>query len=307
MRTHVVLRNLPHVVAAADAGSFHRATDRLGIAQSAVSRRIAEVETELRAQIFERVPSGVCTTVAGTAFCDDAHRLLTGLDHAIRRFELISAGEGQVLRVGFNSGTMMVPDTPRALGAFRRAHPKVELQLSAQLSKAQYTAIEAREIDVGIGYLLRSELPLRSQILAEDRMILALPEDHVLADRSEISIADLDGAEFMAMQQDSSGLLANMVKQRLDHAGVAVRPVSEAGSSEATLNLVAAGMGLAFINHTQEKRCPPNVVLREVAGFSLSVPIALFWSQQTESPLIAAFAGVFAEALDTPQIESMPK
>lgn len=52
VRSHVILRNLPHIVAAGDAGSLHRAAHHLGIAPSALSRRIADVEAELGAPSF---------------------------------------------------------------------------------------------------------------------------------------------------------------------------------------------------------------------------------------------------------------
>lgn len=87
-RLQLILRNLPHLLAARDAGSLHRAGDRMGIAQSALSRRIAEVEAELGGPLFERLSTGIRCTLAGADFLTDAAHLMTGLDRAIRRFEL---------------------------------------------------------------------------------------------------------------------------------------------------------------------------------------------------------------------------
>ena len=77
VRSHVILRNLPHIVAAGDAGSLHRAAHHLGIAPSALSRRIADVEAELGAPLFHREPDGVRPTLAGGDLIRDSERLVT--------------------------------------------------------------------------------------------------------------------------------------------------------------------------------------------------------------------------------------
>ncbi len=306
-RTHIILRNLPHIVAAADAGSLHRAAQHLGIAQSALSRRIADVEAELGAPVFHREPHGVRPTTAGGDLVGDADRLLRDLARSIRHFELRAADARQTLRIGFNSAAMMFAATTRALSAFRKTHPNADLQLDAMLSEAQYSALSEGRIDVGIGYLLSPELPFATRVITGDRMILALPTDHALCAQPQISVADLHGAAFIGMQQETSGLLARMVTARLDATGVGVRTTMRAGSSEATLNLVAAGLGLAFVNQSQSGRCPPNVVLREIADFDFPVPVGLLWNAQAAVPLVDDFlqavtdhhAGVMPKS-DTP-------
>lgn len=267
-RLQLILRNLPHLLAAREAGSLHKAGAQMGIAQSALSRRISEVEAELGGTLFERLPTGIRCTPAGEDFLADAAHLLAGLDRAIRRFELNQTGEDMMLRIGFNSAAMMFPAMASALSGFRWTHPRCDLRLGAHLTEAQYLLVEKGKIDIGIAYLLRADLPLRHQILAEDRIVLALPADHPLALRP-LHLGDLDDAPLIDMQRESSGLLAAQVDRRLQEAGIRPDPVMEAGSSEAALNLVAAGLGLAFINRSQSGRCPPNVVMREVRGFHL--------------------------------------
>ncbi|WP_181180943.1 LysR family transcriptional regulator [Paracoccus sp. FO-3] len=180
-RLQLILRNLPHLLAARDAGSLHRAGDRMGIAQSALSRRIAEVEAELGGPLFERLSTGIRCTSAGADFLTDAAHLMAGLDRAIRRFELNRADEDMTLRIGFNSAAMMFPAMASALSGFRRTHPRCDLRLAAHLTEAQYILIHKGEIDIGVAYLLRNDLPLQHRILAEDRIVLALPADHPLA------------------------------------------------------------------------------------------------------------------------------
>ncbi|PZQ46424.1 MAG: hypothetical protein DI556_20205 [Rhodovulum sulfidophilum] len=306
LRLQLILRNLPHILAAERAGSLHRAGERLGIAQSALSRRLAEVEGELGGPIFERSAAGVSPTEPGAAFCREAAQIMADLERAIRRFELNRMEGRMTLRIGFNSAAMMFPAMAAALRDFRQTHPRCDLRLASHLSEAQYRAVEAGELDVGVAFLLGDGLPFAIQPLAEDRIVLALPSDHALAARPLLSIGDLDGAPLISIQRETSGRLAEEVGSRLDAAGVRPREVMEAGSSEATLNLVAAGLGLAFVNRSQGGRLPPNVVLRDLEGFDLPLPVAAFWMPAAETPLIAAFAAALAEAFQMLNAHAMP-
>lgn len=303
-RLQLILRNLPHLLAAERAGSLHRAGADLGIAQSALSRRIAEVEAELGAPLFTRRATGVSANAAGAIFLQDIDKITRELDHAIRRFTLNQAGQDRLLRVGFNSAAMMFPAMAQALSACRRLHPQCDLRLGAHLSQAQYALVLAGELDLGIAYLLDEDLPFRHQILATDRLLLALPSDHALA-HGPLHLHDIDGLPFIAMQKDTSGLLAAQVDKILSAQGVQPKAVMQAGSSEATLNLVAAGLGLAFVNASQAGRCPPNVVLRDLPGFALPITIAALWRAEAETPLLLSFLSILGAAFAADPV--MPK
>jgi DNA-binding transcriptional LysR family regulator len=62
------LRILSYVDEVARAGSIRKAADRLNVTASAVNRRIADLETELGAPLFDRRPRGVRLTAAGEVF-----------------------------------------------------------------------------------------------------------------------------------------------------------------------------------------------------------------------------------------------
>lgn len=303
-RLQLILRNLPHLIEAEKAGSLHRASGELGIAQSALSRRIAEVEAELGGAIFTRSPSGIAANNAGAAFLQDIEKIVVDLERAIRRFTLAQSDHKMLLRVGFNSAAMMSPAMATALRECRLAHPQCELRLSAHLSEAQYALILAGELDMGIAYVLDGDLPLRQQVLGMDRIVLALPADHPLA-KGPLQLHNLDGLPYIAMQKETSGLLAAKLEQKLLAQGVRPKAVMEAGSSEAALKLVAAGLGFAFINATQSAQSLPNVVFREVEGFNLQIPIASFWRQESETPLLMSLVSMLTAAFVADDV--MPK
>lgn len=287
-RLQLILRNLPHILAIAESGSIHRASSRLGIAQSALSRRLGEVEAELGGLLFERASNGVYPTAIGKHFLKDAAHLVTVLDRAIRQFDLNRSVEATYLRLGFNSASMTYPALAATLRDFRQAHPHCDLRLHSDLTEPLYAGVLLGQLDVAIAYDLGDDPPFHSEKLTEDRLILALPADHPLASRS-IHIRDLEGVPLVTIQRGTNGRLAAKVDQALSEGRVRPQRVVEAGSAESTLNLVAAGIGLAFVNRSQSDRCPPNVVLREVQGFNVPLPLIVFWRDDGENPTLAAF------------------
>lgn len=291
-----VLKNLQHIVAAVETGSFHKAADRLSIVQSALSRRISEVEHELGGRLFHRETSGVRLTEAGQSLYDDARRLMDDLERALRRFELIEAGQLSPLRVAFNGAGMMHPALPLGLQAFRRDHPKVDLRLTPMLSQAQFPAIANGGVDIGVAFDLGLPHALSTRRLATDRLALAIPIHHDLAHKADLRIGDLHGADMIGMERPNSARLAELVTAQLSAAGVNVRTVIAAGNTEAALSLVAGGLGMAFVNQSQKGREPPSVVIRDVAGFSVPLPLCLFWSPQVETPVMLAFVATIEQA-----------
>lgn len=96
------LRHLCYVVAAADHGSFRKAS-ALGVRESAVSRRIRDLEDEIGATLFIRHHAGVCPTYAGHQFVGRARKAINQLSYATRDVGLIGRAEKGVVRLGIFS------------------------------------------------------------------------------------------------------------------------------------------------------------------------------------------------------------
>lgn len=71
-RSKIELRHVRYIIAAAESGSFRRAAQDLGVEQSAISRRIRDVEDEIGAKLFRRHSAGVDLTEIGRRFLHQA-------------------------------------------------------------------------------------------------------------------------------------------------------------------------------------------------------------------------------------------
>src|SRR5579863_4232538 len=92
-RERTIIRHLPYFVTLAEDGNFNRASERLGLSQSALTRRIQSLEEELGILLFARTHRTAKLTAAGQALFEDASRILAELRGATRRAQLVSRGE----------------------------------------------------------------------------------------------------------------------------------------------------------------------------------------------------------------------
>lgn len=192
MATHrqspIDLRRMRHVVEVARAEAITPAAETLAITQSALSRSIAEVESQLGVQLFHRVHRGVTLTEAGTRFVARARRLLSDLDDMVA--DVTAVGELQTgrLRVGAApagyAGYTIAP-----LREFAAENPGVSIETETGTPQALCPALIRGELDLIVGasaYLQRwRELDLRS--LMPMHFACMVRKDHPLAGRNDVS------------------------------------------------------------------------------------------------------------------------
>ena len=93
------LRQLRTFVAVAEELHFHRAAQRLYLAQPSVSQQIKTLESELGVQLFERNRRGVTLTAAGTALLEESRELLARAEHALAVVRAAGTGARGRLRL----------------------------------------------------------------------------------------------------------------------------------------------------------------------------------------------------------------
>jgi DNA-binding transcriptional LysR family regulator len=291
---------------------FKRAAARLHMTQSALSRRIQDFESELGAALFERLPGGVRLTGAGQSLRDDAARILAEYERALQRTQRIQRGELGTLRVAISGVAIRHPRVLRQLNAFRAARPGVELTLAPMVSSEQVDALQAGEIDAGFVYgpLVGVQGIAARPVFSHD-FLLAMPADHALARRRRLRLRDLSEENFIwsarRTRRGAGTILAASAPYDRTRAtiydrmiaacrrgGLTPHIVAEQNTAEARLNLVAAGMGLCFVDDLQRGETP-GVVLRRIAEFSVPIAMHLAWRRGDASPVLASFIEAVAK------------
>jgi DNA-binding transcriptional LysR family regulator len=241
------LRHLRYFRAVAEELHFGRAAQRLHIAQPPLSQQIRALETELGVALLVRTTRTVELTPAGAAYLRRVVRILDAVDDAGELARRIAGGtEGQLPIGCVGSATYsLLPRLVRALG---EALPGVEVSVRGEmLAPAQLAALAGGEIDLA---LLRPPVQhpgVVTEVVRRDRLLVALPAGHRLADRTELQVADLRDEEFVAHAGHGRSVMGSVLTAICADAGFVPRVRHEVMETSTLVTLVAAGLGAAVV------------------------------------------------------------
>ena len=243
----VTLKQLRALGAVVRTGTISGAAKELSVTPPAVSMQMRLLAEAVGLPVVERTESGLRPTDAGLIVLDGVRRCESALAACGEALEeMKGAGGGRVV-VGVVSTAKYF--APRALAAFARAHPKIEMRLSVGNRGETIAALKGYELDFAVMGRPPDGFGVESAVIGDHPHIIVAPPDHPMAGRRNIAFADLAGETFL-LREDGSGTRALM--QRLfDEAGLNPNLGMEIGSNETIKQAVIAGLGIAMISaHT---------------------------------------------------------
>ncbi len=294
----IELRLWRQFVAVAEELHFGRAAQRLHMTQPPLTQAIAHLEQLLGVRLFERSTRSVQLTPAGTALLPEVRELLARAGTLPAYARASADGEAGRLRLAFVS-TVGFDVLPRWVQAFREHCPRVELELIEATGDVQLQALERREIDAG--FILHSPgfspPGLLFQRIARDPLVLAVPGQSELAGRATLTLKDLLDQPLVIFPRRILPSLYDAIFAMYHAAGQLPRVAQEAIQMQTIVNLVSAGLGVAWVPDSVRQFQRPGVVYREVSSAKgMAVPgceTSLVWSAAAASPALARFL-VFA-------------
>lgn len=141
------LRILTYVDEVARSGSIRKAAERLNVTASAVNRRIADLETELGAPLFERRPRGMRLTSAGEIFVHYLRGHNGDVERMKSQIEDLKGLRRGTVRLAC-SQALALDFLPRQIAEFRKSHPLVSFELKVVDHEAAMAALAAFEVDL---------------------------------------------------------------------------------------------------------------------------------------------------------------
>ena len=139
------LRHLGYFVAVAEELHFHRATERLRVAQPAVIEQVRKLEEELGVRLFDRTQRRVSLTDAGVALLREARRVLDQAKAARLAARSAHGRASRVLRIGYVAASLLA-SIPRALQRFAEATPQPEMALEPRSGLELVDAVRAQKL-----------------------------------------------------------------------------------------------------------------------------------------------------------------
>ena len=247
-------------MAIAEEQSFTRAAQRCFVVQSALSRQIKSLESELGVRLFARTSRKVEVTPAGEAFVKQARLCLQAAERAKAS---AAAAHGQIrgsLTIGVIP-TVTAVDIAAVLGAFRRSYPEVGVHVRTGGSDEFLRRIAAGELDVGFLGLAEGVTPrgVQTRELSQERLVAVLSEGHRLAGRRRLRLKDLADEPFVDFPEGSSG--REQSDLAFDRARLRREVSLEVNTADLLTGLVRQGLGVALVAPSVAREAPGCVCI----------------------------------------------
>ncbi|MCS3430850.1 LysR family transcriptional regulator [Klebsiella sp. BIGb0407] len=251
---------LRYFQAVAEELHFGKAAARLNMSQPPLSFHIKELESQLGTLLFIRHSRHVALTYAGQVLLEETRQLLENANLALARVEKIGRGEGGRVHLGI-VGTAIWGGLRHGLQQFIADYPAIDLTFCEKSPGDQLVLLERKEIDAGI-WRMETSPPggLQSERLHKATFMVALPENHPLAQQETIDIIQLRKEAFVTMTAVHSDW--TFLQRVCREAGFTPRVVREAVEPQTVLALVSIGFGLTIIADSYAQMSWPGVVFR---------------------------------------------
>lgn len=246
------IEDLQAFVTIAEEGSFSRAAQRLFRTQSAVSKRLAALEAELDAPLFDRLGHRIGLTGAGRALLPRARRILAEVEDSARAVRNLSRAVVGRLAVG-TSHHIGLHRLPPILRAFSRRYPDVELDLRFMGSEAVCDAVGRGELEVGVVTLPPSPPEqLATRPVWKDHLKVVVGREHALARTPPRSAAALTG--YPAVLPGRGTYTRELMEEAFSTLGIAPQVSLSTNFLETLKMLAAVGLGWTLLPDTMIDR-----------------------------------------------------
>lgn len=275
-------------LAVAETGAITEAAERIGITQSALSRRIQQFEEHLGVELLVRGRKGAALTEIGRLVQSEAQGIVARYEHMREMVASHQGLEGGTVRIG-GGATAVSFILPEAIAAFQAAHPQVRFQMREAGSSEIADDVVAGHLELGVVTLPVRDRELDVTPLTTDRIVLVARHDHPLAQRRRVRIQDLADQAFVAFEAGSA--LRQIIDGKLRDAGVEVNVVMELRSIPAILRMVSTTGNLAFVSQLGMEH-QADVVAVPVQALRIERRLAIVARRGAKlSPAASAFSG----------------
>lgn len=282
------LKQLRAFVAVAEQLHFGLAAEHLRLTQSQVSRRIAQLEESLDAQLFERSSRVVKLTDIGQAFLPEAVALLSSAERARQRAFARTHGQGGVLRVSANDAAMIGNLNP-VLRTFHRRYPDVYLAFESGVDNGlgQVELVTNHTVDVAFCHppMSRYISHLERIDIVRDPLLAILPANHRLAEIGTIDLAELAQEPWVMFAREGDPPIYDCIINLCRQAGFTPRVVHETGRMLARLGLVAAGIGVNLVHSAWANMPYPGVAYVPIEPTD-NVLVSCFWRRDSNNRIL---------------------
>jgi DNA-binding transcriptional LysR family regulator len=284
------------LLAVAERGVVTTAARTLGVSQSALSRRIEQLEEEFGVALLTRSKRGVTLTALGELVAREGALLVQRFDRLKAEVGAQTRLELGVVRIGGGASAVGFL-VPPAIALFQQRFPGVVFQLKEAGSREVEAAVSSDELELGIVTLPARGSGLRIAPLCKDRIVLVAGRGHPLLGQRRVSAKQLSGQALVGFEGGSA--IRHLIDSTLRSVNVEMNVVMELRSVGAILKMVETTRSLGFVSELAvqaEPEAQAKFRVLPIAGLEIQRELALIsLDARTLSPAASKFAELLIE------------
>ncbi len=294
------LRQMRYFTAVAEAMSFSRASERLNISQSALSRQIQLFEEELGVRLFDRLGRTIALTPAGQELVHHCQMILSDAHAITRRAGELAGGSAGRLRIGATPQTLESVLAP-FLPGFQTSFPDVDITLVEDGSARLSEQLLRGQLDLAIAGRA-TDSPLVGRELFPLGVLAVAPNDSPHLGEARLDVSALGGEKLLLMRRHF--MTRQLFDSACEAAGFQPAAMMESASPHCLLAFVAVGLGTAIIPSTVLlDRLHANAIPLYRGGAQLGCFMSLVWDPRR---YISPAATAFIDALQAATQKNFP-
>jgi DNA-binding transcriptional LysR family regulator len=238
--------------------SFSQAADANGMTQSGASHMVHQLEDNLGVRLLDRSKRPFVLTQEGQMYYDGCRQIVkryNALEESVRTLHEEVSGRVSVASI-YSVGLSHMREF---VDRFIAQYPKADVRLQYQHPDKVYELVQNDRVDFGLVSYPRASRTIKSLTWRDEPMVFVCSPNHRLADRNQISMADLAGEAFVSF--DSGLQIRHEIDKALASRQVQVDVVMEFDNIETLKRAVEIDTGVTLL--------PLPTVARELAAGSL--------------------------------------
>ncbi|QTF93200.1 LysR family transcriptional regulator [Halomonas sp. BM-2019] len=240
------LTSLRLFVAVCQEKNIARAAAREFITPSAVSRRIAEIESTVGLPVLIRHHRGISVTPVGEVVLRHAEDVLANLESLGAELSSFFSGIRGTVKISANLSSI-VQFLPEDIASFKRMFPDVRVELEEQNTIEVIEMVTRGEVDFGICNNIPETDDFTKLNYRADRLSVIMIRNHAKAGAEKISFASLLDESFVALRGDSA--LTALLNTKAKALSRSLNVTIGVTSLDALCRMVDAGLGIAVVPH----------------------------------------------------------
>ncbi len=238
------IHQLRYFIALHKNGSFTGAAQACNISQPSLSAQIKKLEEELGGKLIERNRKNCRLSPRGSSFLPRALEILRQVELSFEEARDFDSARRGSIRLGClpTTGAFILPPI---LVEYRTRFPEIDISIQEGSSPALAASLQNNEVEVAIMDEAGLRPGMNSIRLLREPLFIALPPDHELAERDELSLSDLRDEPLILMRKGHG--FYSIVESALGKAGVSPVIVYQSSEIETVQALVRAGLGISLV------------------------------------------------------------